>query len=108
MQVGHHGHDAVVEPADRVAVRRGSRELLGTDQSRGACLVDDDDLLAHVLGHLLGHDPRRDIDGARRRQWHDHLDRPVRIGRLRDRMGAGKERERRNQRIKQTHVVFPL
>ena len=107
MQVGHHGHDAVVEAADRVAVRRGSRDLLGADQPGCARLVDDDDLLAHVLGHLLRHDPRGDVDGARRRQRHDHLDRPVGIDRLRERAGTDKQRQRRNQRMKQTHGEFP-
>ena len=88
IQIGHHGHDAVVEAADRVPIRRGSRDLLCANQPRSAWLVDDHDLLAHVLGHFLRHDPRCDIDGACRRQWNDHPDRPVWIGRLRHCAGA--------------------
>jgi hypothetical protein len=41
-------------------------------------------MLAHIVGHLLCHDPRGDIDRAGGRQRHDHLDRPVGVIRLRE------------------------
>ena len=88
VQVGQHGHDAVVEAADRVAVGRRLRHALGADQAGGAGLVLDDDLLAHVCRHPLRHDARRVVDGARGGERHDHADRLVRIGRLRRRATA--------------------
>ena len=80
LQVGHHGHDAVVEPSDRVAVGLSFCDLFGAEQARRAGLIYDHDLLAHIVGHLPRHNSRRNVDRARRRQWHDHLDRPDRIG----------------------------
>lgn len=92
--------------SDRVAVRLGSCDRFCTDQSGRSGLVQDHELLAHIVGHLLRHDPRRDVHRARRRQRHDHLDRPVRIARLREGVGAGEQRERRNKQMKHAHPQF--
>jgi hypothetical protein len=108
LQVGHHGHDAVVEPADRVAVRLGSRDLLRTDQPGRARLVHDHELPAHIVGHFLRHDPGGDVDSARRSQRNDHLDGPVGISRLRAGGGTGKDRKRQNEPMKRAHPISPL
>jgi hypothetical protein len=97
LQVGHHGHDAVVEASDCVAVRLGSRDLLRTDQPGRARQVHDHELLAHIVGHFLGHDPRGDVDSARRGQRKDHLDRPVGISCLRGGGGTSRDRKRQNE-----------
>jgi hypothetical protein len=107
LQIGHHSHDAVVEAADRIAVRLGSRDLLRADQPGRARLVHDHELLAHIVGHFLRHDPRGDIDSARRGQRNDHLDRPVGISRLRDGGRTGKDRMRQNEQMKHAHPVSP-
>ena len=72
-------------------------DLLGPDQPGRARLVQDHELLAHIVGHLLRHDPRRHIDRTRRSQRHDHLDRPVRIARLRVRREDQEQRKHRDQ-----------
>ena len=108
LQVGNHGHDAVVEAADRIAVGFSACDLLGADQPGGTGQIQDDDLLAHIVGHLLGHEPRGDIDRTCRRQRHDHLDRPVRIAGLRNGLRVEEQRKRQDQRTKRAASVIPI
>ena len=79
VEIGQHGHDAVVEPADGVAVRRCLGDPLGADQARRPGLILDNDRLPHALRHALRNDPRSIVDGTRRRERDNHLDRLVRI-----------------------------
>ena len=63
----------------RVAVRRGAHDRLGRDQRVAARAVVDDDLLAHVLRHLLRDDARELVGAAAGRERHEQLDGLVRI-----------------------------
>ena len=104
----HHGHDAVVETANGIAVGLGARDLFGADQAGGARQVQDHDLLPHIVGHLLRDDAGGDIDGARRRQRHDHLDRPVGITCLRRSLRSRQEEKRENKRQARAHACLPV
>ncbi len=99
--VRDHGEDAVVQHADGVAVGRGALHPLGADRPCGAGLVLDDDLLAHVLAHLLGDDADHHVDRAARLQRHQHQDRLrwITLSRARQRSGERRAREKPHQGI---------
>ena len=82
LQIGQHGHDAVVEAAQRVAVRRRFGHAVGPNQTRRSSLVFDGNALAHADGHFLHHDACGVVDGAACSQGHDEFDGLVGVGLL--------------------------
>jgi hypothetical protein len=70
-------------------------DRLGADDRRGPGAVLDDDGLAERLGHGAADEAREIVGSATRRIRHHHPDRPIRIGRLGEAVGAD-ERERRS------------
>ena len=77
-EVGHrrrHHRERGARDQERVAVGIGLRDRAGADRLRCARAVLDHDGLADLLGDLLEHQPRDDVDGAAGRERHDHADR---------------------------------
>ena len=82
--IGHRQHrDRRQRHQDRVAVGRGARGLRGAHRAAGAGLVHHHDRLLEQPAHHMGERPAGDVGHAARREGHDHLDRPRRIGVLR-------------------------
>ncbi|MNL54274.1 hypothetical protein D3C87_1775950 [compost metagenome] len=82
------GRDGAHE--DRVPVRIGTRDVVGTEVATGAGDVLDDDLLAEILRHLLRHDPCHHIGRAAGCEGNDEGDCAIREA-LSVRLDAGAE-----------------
>ena len=91
----------------RVAVRFRPRDVFGGDVAAGAGAIVHDDGLAQPLTQRLGHQPRRDIGAAARREGHDDAEglvrRPARLG-LRG--SAGRTGQGRKKSTFQTTIAY--
>ena len=76
---GVHGQRADVAEDDRVAVRRGPRNLLHRDGPRAAALVVDEDRLAERLAHFRGQQAGDHVGAAARAVGHHEADRALRL-----------------------------
>ena len=72
----------VGEP-ERIAVRLGTRDLLGADAAAAADAVLDHELLAEPLAELLRDDAGDGVGAAAGGERHDEADRPLRPARVR-------------------------
>ncbi len=70
-----------------VPVGLGAGHVLGGEKAARARHVVDDDGLPEARRHLLAQHARQRVGGAARRERHDELDRPIRIGILCVRLG---------------------
>ena len=93
----------------RVAVRRGGRDLAGAERAAGARAVLDHEGLAELGGQMLRAEPRHHVGVAAGAERHDDGHRPGRpvrgVKRPGERREDGDDRQRERQTQRTMHVI---
>jgi hypothetical protein len=99
------GGDVGAGLQQRVAVGRCLDDRAGTDDRGGARLVLHQHRLGELLRELVGQEPRHRVGVPSRREGHDDMDRPRRIGlarrerRLQQRRAGNEKRQKKSRHV---------